>query len=128
MQRATRVLFLFVCAMALSADGQTRVQPTGIFSDMRYIKEAGDVVGTEIFVTYSVDQYWAQVQFAEGSPFDPMLVKANVVGNKLSFDFPAESPILRGHFEAELRRDGLMGGIDGARDTFNLKRRNSYWQ
>ncbi len=95
---------------------------------MRYIKEAGDVVGTEIFITYSIDQYWALVQNAEGSPSDPILVKAKVQGNRLSFDLPSDSPALRGHFEGELKRDGLVGGIDGARDTINLKRRNSYWQ
>jgi hypothetical protein len=36
------------------AEAPQKVKPTGLFSDMRWVAEAGDVLGTEILVVYSL--------------------------------------------------------------------------
>jgi hypothetical protein len=125
-----------------TADAQLPIRPTGIFSDMRYVKEAGDVVGTEIFVTYGDGEYWAQVQHAEGEPGAPHLAKVNVQGTKVSFELAfdethieilanrAEQPKIVHyllHFEGEVSKDRLVGKFNDS-ETLDLKRRNSYWQ
>jgi len=68
----------------VAADEAPRV--TGLFSDMRRIAEAGDVVGMEVFIVYSTDgirgRHWAFVQIAEGVPAQPFLVEVSVVGDQ----------------------------------------------
>lgn len=49
---------------------QKKVPVTGFFTNMEYIKEAGDVVGMEVWIVYARGSYWATVQLAEGEP-DP---------------------------------------------------------
>jgi len=128
------VMFSFV------ADGQQKIQPTGMFSDMHYIREAGDLLGTEIFITYGGGlQYWAQFQEAGGVPTAPELVKVKLDGNKISFDMPQELIEMNGgieigrihkvlHFQGEIKRDRLVGTMDGLSGSYDLPRRKSYWQ
>jgi len=59
--------------------GQPRV--TGFFSNMEYIKEAGDVVGLEVWIVYARGSYWATVQVAEGEPDPPEVVPVQVSGS-----------------------------------------------
>ena len=104
---------------------------------MHYIREAGDVLGTEIFITYGGGQYWAQFQDAEGSPASPQLVKVKLDSNKISFDLSddlilhsdgKETPIHNIlHFKGEIRRDRLVGTMDGLSGSYNLPRHKSYW-
>jgi hypothetical protein len=46
------VLVVLGMILSLAADAQLPVRPTGVFSDMHSTKGAGDIVGTEIFITY----------------------------------------------------------------------------
>ena len=47
---------------------------------MRYIRETGDVVGTEIWIVYARGQYWGTVQEAEGAPNAPVVVPVEISG------------------------------------------------
>lgn len=63
----TKVFVFLLLLFALVVDGQQKVQPTGLFPDMHYIQDVGDLVGTEIFITYRGGlQYWARFQEAGG--------------------------------------------------------------
>lgn len=113
-----------------SASGANRdPRPTGIYSDMRYVAEGGDVVGMEVFVVSAAGGYRAVVQCAEGVPGDPVVVAARVDGASLSFDVPAErSSMCHGRFTGTLAPDGLRGRFDGEHETRVLRRGKSYWQ
>jgi hypothetical protein len=61
------ILLILAVPFAFTVDGQQKVQPTAMFSDMRLHRDTGDLLGTEIFITYGGGlQYWAQFQEAEG--------------------------------------------------------------
>ena len=78
----------------VAADEAPRV--TGLFSDMRRIADAGDLVGMEVFIVYSTDgirgRHWAFVQIAEGVPAQPFLVEVSVVGDQIQFVTAAGDP------------------------------------
>jgi hypothetical protein len=57
----------------------------GVYSDLKYIREAGDLVGREIFIVFGGDfGYFAVIQCAEGWPGRPVLVAAKVEGSESS--------------------------------------------
>jgi hypothetical protein len=136
------VLVILGLMLGLAADAQLPVLPSGLFSDMRYIKEAGDVVGTEIFITYGDGEYWAQVQRAEGEPSEPHLAKVDVQGTKLSFELAFNETHIEytngigrpkvvhynPHFDGEFSRDRLVGKFNTDGRMLTLKRGKSYWQ
>jgi hypothetical protein len=101
---------------------------SGLYSDFEFIPEAGDVVGTEIFIVYGGGQHWALLQVAEGSPSDPALVPVFVSGSLVQFPFPhyGEAAVFKGRVTAE----ALEGTISGIKNVITLKlpRRRSYWQ
>lgn len=125
------------CALLLAistSSAQQRPHVTGFFTDMEYIREAGDVVGTEVWIVYARGAYWATVQMAEGSPGPPVVVPVDVSGSKVKFTVreplidqdgkPAPDAVIQ--FEGTVTRSGLSGAVNS--QAFNLKRRNSYWQ
>jgi hypothetical protein len=129
------ILPMLLLLLAFAADAQEKIQPTGMFSDMSLHQGSGDLIGTEIFITYGGGlQYYAQIQIAEGEPAPPQLVKIKLDGNKVSFDWPEElietqdrnHKVL--HFQGEISRDRLVGTLDGVSSSINLPRRKSYWQ
>src|SRR5665213_1126761 len=65
---------------------QAPTQIAGIYSDLRYVEEAGDLLGTEIFIVPSAGgmAYVAFVQEAEGGPEDPVIVPVVQKGNQVS--------------------------------------------
>lgn len=106
---------------------------TGMYSDMYYNREAGDVVGVEIFVLFSRDGYYALFQDAPGSPSTPILVKAKIDGNKIEFTLPDRHGY-SGKFNGVISENGLKGKFEGGqisesgKPVFLLKRKHSYWQ
>lgn len=106
---------------------------TGIYSDMYYNREAGDVVGVEIFVLFSRDGYYVLFQDAPGSPAVPILVKAKIDGNKIEFTLPDRSGY-SGKFDGVISGNELKGKFEGGQisasgaSVFILKRKHSYWQ
>ena len=119
---ATTMMF----AIATNANGK-EVRVTGIFSDMHFVKEAGDVTGMEVFIVYTVDGYYAVVQFAEGTPVVPVVVPIKV--NKASIQFTVPLPNgSNGQFVGTVTDDALIGRLENGGEGFKLRRRNSYWQ
>jgi hypothetical protein len=114
------------------AQQQPRV--TGFFSNMRYIPESGDVVGTEVWIVYGGKSVYATVQVAEGAPTPPVVVPVEVSGSRVRFTVKQPlvdqagkpAPDFVTHFDATVTKAGLSGTVNSQR--LNLKRRNSYWQ
>src|SRR2546427_11975867 len=98
----------------VAADEAPRV--TGLFSDMRRIADAGDVVGMEVFIVYSTDgirgRHWAFVAVAEGVPAQPFLVEVSVVGEQLHFVLPKATGI-QGRFVGRVTQNGSGGETRG---------------
>jgi hypothetical protein len=126
------------CLLLLTVSGSNAQQGprvTGFFTDMRYIQEAGDVIGTELWIVYARGAYWATVQIAEGEPDPPVVVPVRVSGPTVKFTLrmplvdqngkPAPDTVFE--FAGTVSRDGLR--LDsGPFGAVMLKRRNSYWQ
>lgn len=133
MMKPTLLLALGLAMGLVSADTaaapQQKTRATGLFSDMRWIAEAGDVVGTEVFIMYSTDglagDYWALVQIAVGVPGPPALVRATVAGDLIEFTLPEA---MGGRFVGRVTSKGLTGKFERFTDRLTLPRRKSYWQ
>jgi hypothetical protein len=111
--------------------GRPKVKVTGLYSNLHWVKEAGDVVGTEVLIVYSTGglpgQHWAYVQIAEGSPSPPFLVKATVSGDQVEFTLPEAAGKAR-RFMGKVTEKGLVGQFEGSAEKLVLPRRKSYWQ
>ena|SRR5947207_6199285 len=123
------VLCLFLIFPALANPRQSKkVQVTGIYSSLRYVEAAGDVVEMEIFISKSRDGYHATVQIAEGVMFAPIFVNVQVQGSVIEFTLPESSGQRTRKFMGRITARGLAGKFqDDVKSTF-LKRKNSYWQ
>ncbi len=91
---------------------------------MRYIADAGDVVGTEVLIVFTGDGYRAVVQIAEGVPEVPVVVPTEVEGTDVSFTLPTDYGNLR--FTGRVTRAALVGTLGSER--VSLRRGKSYWQ
>lgn len=113
---------------------QKKVPVTGFFTNMEYIKEAGDVVGMEVWIVYAGGTYWATVQLAEGEPAPPVVVPVQVSAQHVSFSLKQPSvrpdgssaPDLVLKFEGTVTGSALTGAFANSRVM--LKRGATYWQ
>jgi hypothetical protein len=71
--------------LATIGTAQKKAPVTGFFTNMKYIRETGDVVGMEVWIVHARDSYWATVQFAEGEPEPPVVVPVQVSGQHVGF-------------------------------------------
>jgi hypothetical protein len=130
--RISTCILILLAAYGLTARQRPRV--TGFFSDMHYIPGAGDVLGTEVWIVYARDRYYATVQLAEGEPDAPVVVPVEVSGSKVKFTVTEHAvnqdgrpaPDFAINFDGTVTRAGLSGTVNSQR--LNLKRRSSYWQ
>ena len=101
---------------------------TGIYTNMHFATE--DVIGVEIFIVFSRNQYQAVVQCSEGEPGIPEVVPVTVSGSSISFKVTSERsgcPVAA--FSGLLTKDGLYGSFAGTTGYPGvLKRGRSYWQ
>jgi hypothetical protein len=83
------MLFAFIgfAAVALAQESRTRV--TGIYSDLHYNGEAGDLFGMELLIIPSKAGYVACVQVAEGGAPFVAVVPIFVSGAQVQFTMPA---------------------------------------
>ena len=140
MNSAFRTAALVLAAILASAHGADAASPprsgaspkppraTGHFSDFQYIPEAGDVVGTEVFLLVGDNEHWALLQRAEGWPAAPVLVKATVSGTAVQFPFPdfGEDAVFEGHVTS-FGLEGTIRTPKGAQ-PLRLPRHQSFWQ
>ncbi len=124
---------LFLLSFSSSA-AQHQPRVTGFFTDMAYIPEAGDVVGTEVWIVYARDRHYAAVQDAQGEPDPPVVVPVAVSGSQVKFSTrkprlyqdgrPAPDEVT--DYVGTVTKTGLLLSTPGSSRL--LKRRNSYWQ
>jgi len=103
---------------------------TGIYSDMCYNTESGDIVGMEIYVIYSKAGYYVIYQSSEGEPSIPVIVKTTIKDSAIEFHIPEGVPF-SGDFQGQITSYGIEGrivGYSGYASKLRLKRQLSYWQ
>jgi hypothetical protein len=120
--RIATLCFATLLFVASPSPGQ-QVRVTGIFSDMRWIKEAGDVIGAEVFIVATGSDYRAVVQIAQGVPDVPVVVPLTVRGTEVSFTLPTYDNL---KFSGRVTQTALVGTLGAEKVT--LRRGKSYWQ
>jgi hypothetical protein len=114
-------------------ESQTAVRVTGIYSDLMYSEQSGDLRGTEIMVVASSEGLHALIQSSEGPLGCPVVVPA--VANELTIEFtlPYEPCMFGvpagGHFVGEVSAEGLRGYFEGYEGfVLELPRGVSFWR
>ena len=105
---------------------------TGVFSNLRYNENGGDVLGLEVLLIYTKAGYMAVIQVAEGVPEVPVVVPVEVDGSQIAFSFPAGGARLQ--FRGNVGSTTLEGRFDNGAFAASpqglvvLRRGKSYWQ
>lgn len=134
--RATAIAGITVVSMTRpihAAEQRTKI--TGIYSDLYYNHQGGDLLGTEVFIVGAgIHGLVAFVQNWQGGTTVPVVVPVLVNGNTVRFSVPAPS-MGEGEYEGRVSRSGFDGvwhhPLAGGGHTDNpihLKRKKSYWQ
>lgn len=106
---------------------------TGIYSDMYFNQEGGDVLGIEIFIVFSNDGYKVIFQDAEGVPSVPIVIAAEIKDNKIMFELPDRTGY-SGKFIGRFIKNKLIGHFESGalshtgNPIITLEYRRSYWQ
>src|SRR5215813_3164504 len=108
------LLTVLLVLTAVTAPAQSPVRITGIYSDMHYIPQAGDVFGTEVFIVANGDGYSAVVQIAQGAPGLPQVVPLTVNNLDVSFS------LTEIRFVGKVTRTALVGTL--GYDKVSLRR------
>src|SRR5688572_1236862 len=113
MSRRTLLALIATIAVGIAhARAEQRVRVTGFFSSLEFHREAGDLNGEEIIISYATTgtegQHFAYVQLAEGVPQPPQLVLVTVTGARIRFRLAGSDSSL-GLFEGVVSADSLIG-------------------
>ena len=126
---------LGVVLLALTLPGAVHAQQfqqiAGIYTDMRYVAEAGDLLGIEIFIVPSegAQQYVAFVQEAEGVPTEPVVVPVIQKNGRISI--AAKFNGANWKFDGTITKmafDGTLTIDAGKPERIHLRRKKSYWE
>ena len=125
-----------VLLYAVAASAAEGVRPAGVYSNLHFNKQAGDLLGAEVIVfpSDSATGFSALVQLAEGGAPSAFLVPVSVSGSRIEFLIPGPGAYAGLRFSGEVSRAGLVGrwnsgaAFGGAGDTERFKRGKSYWQ
>lgn len=118
--------FLLVLVASVATAGEAVLRVTGIYSNLRYGEESGDLTGWEILVTpRESGGYNASIQLAEGGA--PMIMVGTLVvnGAKVVLTIPP-GQLLAGKYNGTISATELK--IDTPAGPERLKRGKSYWQ
>lgn len=123
------VISIFMAALTPANAADARM--SGIYSDMSYNAEGGDLLGMELMIVPTPEGgYTAFVQIAEGGAPAVALVPLTVSGSRIEFTMPGTG----GHFVGVITGDSLVGhwtegqlSSTGGKEE-HLKRGKSYWQ
>ena len=133
-RKPLRVVVAALAFLSLAATAWAeKVRVTGCFTNMRWVGDAGDVLGMEVRILYSLNpdgvsgDYWVLFQDAQGAPQAPVLVKARLSGQALEFTVPASSGD-EGTFKGTVTGTALEGAFSGVREPIRLARGKSYWE
>ena len=131
--KSSVALIALSIAIAPVMAAEKAVHVTGIYSDLRYNEESGDLSGTEIFIVTAADGYAAFVQAAEGEPGVAVVVPVKVSQDRISFTVPKPSSGA-GIYKGRISATGFLGTVvttyngKAHSSTVQLRRKNSYWQ
>jgi hypothetical protein len=127
MRTAGLIGTLVLCVSAVAATPGSKV--TGTYSSLTYNNESGDLGGTEISIVPGAGGYFAIAQCAEGQPGIPVVVRAQVVGMKVSFELQkgTSSGCPEAPYTGTVSAAGLKGQFSGFGEPELLKRKVSYW-
>jgi hypothetical protein len=138
-------MIVTVCA----SEGAALPKVTGFFTDMRYVEDAGDLIGTEVWIVSARGRYFATVVEASGAPNPPVVVPVQVTGSRVRFRITTHlvdqdgnpAPDLIEDFDGTITRSRFSGTITSHYDTqptkpqgevnserFSLRRGNTYWR
>jgi hypothetical protein len=132
------VTFAFLLAVLTPGASQaTETSPklTGIYSDLYYNEEGGDLLGAEIFIVGAgAYGYIAFVQYAEGAVERPVAVPIELEAGKIIFTVP--DGLMEGcEYTLHISESGLEGSRryrmangEWGEESIHLPRTNSYWQ
>jgi hypothetical protein len=128
MMRSGTVALIILAALFLGVSyaDENPVKITGIFSDMEFISESGDVLGQEVIIGFSRDGYYVVFQESEGVPSIPIVTLAKVTGSSITFKLSPTNPA--DEFRGIISEKELVGAFQNHGKTYRLKRKNSYWQ
>jgi hypothetical protein len=121
----SRVLLALAMCVILIALGSRRatteqLDVRGTFSNFRYSREAGDLLGAEIKIApvsrpYDLTRryeaaFQGALQIAERAPSQIMIVDIKIDGHKISFVIPERYPVYGGgKFEGTLNTQAIKG-------------------
>ena len=121
------IIYLFSVASFTLADD---VRISGIYSNLYYHEEAGDLIGEEIMIIPSKEGYSALVQIAEGGAPYAALVPVSIKGLKIEFTLPRDGMYSGAKFIGSFQEGFIVGqfsnGMYGKK--VKLKKGKSYWQ
>jgi hypothetical protein len=119
-------LLLPICVSAADADA-AKDTVTGIYSDLYYNQEGGDLLGMELLIVPGPSGYSAFVQIAEGGAPYTAIVPIHIAGDKVSFALPPGDEYGGIKFEGTWNKTALtIKWPAGTQEV--LKRGRSYWQ
>ena len=102
----------------------------GLYSNLTYNDEGGDLLGMEIFVFLGDKRYYALVQESSGEPSKPHLLPLTLIGeDSIRINYPPGNAIIK--LEGTIYQDKLVIRLHFKSHTtepITLKRGNSYWQ
>lgn len=107
---------------------------TGIYTNMQYNEESGDINGIELFIVLRHEGFVAYFQDAEGGPFLPIIVPIEIKNKKIEFEVPRRDHGYSGKFIGKIH-DGYIE-LSNLSESSNLETTQkivlskgmSYWQ
>jgi hypothetical protein len=131
---AALAISVVLLTQAYSAEEQKPRVP-GIYSDLAFNNDAGDLLGTEMFIIpIGHSEYVAFFQCWGGESTQPVTVPVKVNGDAISFTVRSPSCGV-GAYKGRISKNAFDGTVtrrltDGSSKTepVHLKRKQSYWQ
>lgn len=118
---------LLVLASDVSCAQAAAREMAGIYSDLTYNNEGGDLLGMELMVVPAPTGYTVFVQIAEGDLQVASVVPLTVTDTRVSFTLPSGGAYGGMHFEGQWRGSLMIIHLPSGKEE-TLRRGKSYWQ
>ena len=107
---------------------------TGLYTNMQYNEESGDINGVELFIVTKREGYIAYFQDAEGGPFLPIIIPIEIKNKKIEFEIPKRGHGYSGKFIGIIHESSIE--LSNSSEASNQKSNEkiillkglSYWQ
>lgn len=106
----TTLFCLCILAAAGACSASDAPDPSGTFTDHRFLPESNDPYGLELRIVPTPGGYQGILQICDGEPLEPGLVDVALDGSRLSFDFTAPDGTAQ-RFQGSLSRLGIQGTL-----------------